>query len=64
MTKMLLKNEEIAKIKLKSTYEDDDWLIPSFLLRAKEVCLPKVNGRAMMEREKDERELEIRPNAG
>jgi hypothetical protein len=42
---MLLKDEEIAKLKLKSTYEDDDWLIPPFVLRAKEVSLPKVNGR-------------------
>lgn len=56
---MILKDEEIAKLKLKSTYEDDDWIVPSFVLRAKEVSLPKVNGRAMMEREKEERELEI-----
>ncbi len=56
----MLKDEEIAKIKLKSTYEEDDWLIPPFVLRAKEVHLPKVNGRAMVEREKDERELEFR----
>jgi hypothetical protein len=56
---MLLKDEEIAKLKLKSTYEDDDWIVPPFVLKAKEVCLPKVNGRQMMEREKDEREMEI-----
>ena len=56
---MLLKDEEIAKLRLKSTYEDDDWVIPPFVLRAKEVSLPKVNGRQMMEREKDEREMEI-----
>jgi hypothetical protein len=60
IVKMLLRDEEIAKIKLKSTYEDDDWIIPAFILRAKEVSLPKVNGRAVMEREKDERELEFR----
>lgn len=29
------------------------------MLRAKEMSLPKVNGKAMMEREKDEREMEI-----
>lgn len=57
---MLLKDGEIAKIKLKSTYEDDDWVIPPFILKAKEVSLPKVNGRAVMEREKEERELEFR----
>lgn len=56
---MLLKDDEIAKLKMKSTYEDDDWVIPAFVLKAKEVCLPKVNGRAVMEKEKDEREMEI-----
>ena len=47
---MLLKDEEIAKLKLKSSYEDDDWNIPPFVLKAKEMSLPKVNGRAVMER--------------
>lgn len=56
---MMLRDDEIAKLKLKSTYEDDDWVIPAFVLKAKEMCLPKVNGRAVMEREKDEREIEI-----
>ena len=59
LVKMLLKDEEIAKLKLKSTWEDDDWVVPPFVLKAKEVSLPKVNGRQMIEREKDERELEI-----
>ena len=59
VTKMLLKDEEIAKLKLKSSYEDDDWQIPPFVLKAKEVFLPKVNGRQMMDREKDEREMEV-----
>jgi hypothetical protein len=56
---MLLREDEIAKLKLKSTYEDDDWVVPAFVLKAKEVFLPKVNGRAVMERERDEREMEI-----
>ena len=56
---MLLRDDEIAKLKLKSTYEDDDWVIPAFVLKGKEMSLPKVNGRAVMEREKDEREMEF-----
>lgn len=59
VTKMLLKDEEIAKLRLKSQYEDDDWIVPAFLLKAKEISLPKVNGRAMMERDKEERDMEI-----
>lgn len=56
---MLLRDDEIAKLKLKSSYEDDDWVIPAFVLKAKEVVLPKLNGRAIMEKEKEEREMEI-----
>jgi hypothetical protein len=61
---MLLKDEEIAKLKLKSTYEDDDWVIPAFVLKAKEISLPKVNGRAVMDKEKNERDMEITGHNG
>jgi hypothetical protein len=32
-----MKDEEIAKLKLKSNYDDgvDDWVIPPFILQAK-----------------------------
>ena len=56
---MLLKDEEITKLKRKSKYEDDDWVVPYFVLRQKEVNLPKVNGRNIMENEKNERALEM-----
>lgn len=48
-----MKDEEIAKLKTKSSYEDNinDWIIPPFILRAREVTLPslKKNGYDMME---------------
>lgn len=60
---MLMKNEEIAKLKTKSTYDDNinDWLVPPFILRAKEVTLPslKKNGYDVMEQEKENRDLAI-----
>lgn len=59
LAKMMLRDDEIAKLKLKSTYEDDDWVIPAFVLKAKEMQLPKLNGRAVMEKEKEEREMEF-----
>jgi hypothetical protein len=59
VSKMLLKDEEIAKLKIKSTWEEDDWAIPPFVLKAKEISLPKVNGRGIMDKEKEERDLEI-----
>jgi len=53
MVKMLMKDEEIAKIKLKSQYDDsiNDWIIPPFILKQKEVTLPslKKTGYDVME---------------
>ena len=50
---MMMKDEEIAKIKIKSSYDDniDDWNVPPFILKAKEVTLPslKKNGYDVME---------------
>jgi hypothetical protein len=50
---MLMKDEEIAKLRLKSEYDDDldDWKVPPFILKAKEVTLPslKKNGYDVME---------------
>lgn len=58
-----MKDEEIAKLKLKSQYDDtiDDWIIPPFILKAKEVTLPalKKNGYDVMEQEKENRDLAI-----
>ena len=47
---MLLKNDEIARLKTKSEYDDqlNDWNIPPFVLRAKEITFPKVNGKRIM----------------
>lgn len=59
---MMLRDDEIAKLKLKSQYEDDDWQVPAFVMKGKEMSLPKVNGRQVMEREKEEREMEITEN--
>ena len=58
---MLLKNDEIARLKTKSEYDDqlNDWNIPPFVLRAKEINFPKVNGKRIMAQEKDERDLSI-----
>ena len=60
---MLMKDEEIAKLKIKSSYDDglDDWQVPPFILRAKEVTLPslKKNGYDVMEQEKENRDLTI-----
>jgi uncharacterized protein YeeX (DUF496 family) len=54
---MLMKKEEIARLKMKSSYDDnlDDWIIPPFKLKEKEITLPtlKKAGYALMEQEKE-----------
>ena len=50
---MVMKDEEIAKIKSKSNYDEnvDEWVVPPFILRAREVTLPalKKQGYDVME---------------
>lgn len=43
---MVLKKEEITKLKEKSKYDDgsNEWDIPIFVLRAKDVELPTLSG--------------------
>jgi len=59
LVKMLMKDDEIARIKYKSTYDDDDWQVPHFVLKAKEVQLPRLNGAKVVEQEKENRHLEF-----
>jgi hypothetical protein len=42
---MVMKNEEIAKLKMKSQYDEavNDWIVPVFLLKNKEVALPSLS---------------------
>lgn len=60
---MVMKGEELAKLKLKSTFDDDtnEWTIPVFLLKAREVALPslsiKKQAQEFMENQKNERML-------
>ena len=58
---MLLKNEDIARLKHKSKYDDnkDDWVIPPFILKDKEMTLPKLKKNAMevMKQEKENRDV-------
>jgi len=43
---MVLKPEEISKLKKKSNYDDgsNEWDIPIFVLKAKDVELPSLSG--------------------
>lgn len=58
-----MKPEEITKLKMKSSFDDgvNDWVVPPFVLRSKEVALPslsiKKQARDFMENQKDERDM-------
>ena len=60
---MLLRDEEIAKLKMKSEYDEDkdDWVVPPFMLKGKEVTLPslKKNGYDVMDQEKENRDMVV-----
>jgi len=60
---MLLRDEEIAKLKMKSEYDEDkdDWVVPQFMLKGKEVTLPslKKNGYDVMDQEKENRDMVV-----
>ena len=65
LVRMLMKDEEIAKVKIKSEYDEDrdEWVVPPFQLKAKEVTLPSLGMKKaaydQMEQEKENRELAI-----
>lgn len=42
---MVMKPEELTKLKMKSSYDDgsNEWTIPVFLLKNKEVALPSLS---------------------
>ncbi len=58
---MVMKPEELTKLKMKSQYDDgtNEWQVPVFLLKAREVALPslsiKKQAQEFMENQKNER---------
>ena len=58
---MMLKTEDIARLKMKSKYDDNasDWIVPPFTLKGKDLNLPKVNGKRVMEADKEERNVQF-----
>lgn len=45
IVEMVMRSEELAKLKMKSQYDDtvNDWVIPVFLLKNKEIALPSLS---------------------
>ena len=63
IVRMLMRDEDIARIKVKSQYDEnaEDWVVPPFMLKGKEVTLPqlKKNAYEVMEKEKENRDVHI-----
>ena len=67
MLKMILNNHEIAKIRMKSQFDDDtnEWKIPYFYMKAKDVQFPtlsRIKNRDLVENEKENRDIEFGQN--
>ena len=62
---MIMKPEELKKLQMKSSYDDsnNEWHIPVFVLKNKEVALPslsiKKQAQEFMENQKDERVMKF-----
>ena len=60
---MIMKPEELAKLKSKATYDDasNEWNIPVFVMKNREVALPslsiKKQAQEYMENQKNERDV-------
>ena len=47
---MMLRPDEIARIRSKSNFDEaeDDWKVPAFIFKQKELIFPKLNGMALV----------------
>ena len=55
----VFKSEEIARIKAKSQFDDDEWIVPPFVFKSKELVFPKLNGIQMVNDSLESRRVEI-----
>jgi len=58
---MMLRTDEYARIKSKSSYSDEleDWVVPAFIFKQKDVVFPKLNGMALVNDQLDQRSVQI-----
>jgi len=47
---MMLRPDEIARIRTKSSFSEelDDWTVPAFIFKQKDLVFPKLNGLALV----------------
>lgn len=60
MFKVMFKDNELQKIRGRSTYDEDKgkWIIPAFIVKEKEVNLPKLrNNKQFIQENLDKRDI-------
>ena len=47
---LMLRPDEIARIRSKSSYQEDvdDWQVPAFIFKQKDLVFPKLNGMSLV----------------
>jgi len=47
---MMLRPDEVARIRSKASYSEDteDWVVPPFIFKQKDLVFPKLNGMALV----------------
>ena len=47
---LMLRPDEVARIRSKSSFDDetDDWKVPAFVFKQKDLVFPKLNGLALV----------------
>ena len=52
---MMLRADEIARIRSKSTFDEneDDWTVPAFIFKQKDLVFPKLQGIALVNDQQD-----------
>lgn len=58
---MLLSKNELYRIREKTVFDENNmkWVVPYFYLRGKEVVLPKINAKATVAKQREERDVVI-----
>jgi hypothetical protein len=58
---MVLRPDELKKVRRKTTYDEnaEEWSVPPFIFKQKEIVFPRLNGVAMVNNAMGQRELEL-----
>ena len=58
---MMLRPDEIARIRSKSAYSEelDDWSVPAFIFKQKDLVFPKLNGMALVADQLEQRQVHV-----